>query len=98
MITKEDFMFTVGFQGNAAILDASQKRRYAKLSVSGLLENGLFKPAICLAIASGNEQELETIFNYYNERSSVKLKTPGDLKKVFGISKIPDEIEKIIRI
>ncbi len=98
MLSKEDFMFTVGFQGNAAIVDASQKRMYGNLSVGELLEEGLYKPAICLAVATGSLEDLESIFRFYNEKSSVKLKAPEELKKVFGISKIPDEIDKVIRI
>jgi hypothetical protein len=98
MLNKEDFMFTVGFQGNSAIVDSRQKRKYARLTVPELLEKGLFKPAICSAIAAGNDGDLDKIFIYYNERAWVKLKTRDELLKVFGISKIPEEIEKVINI
>jgi hypothetical protein len=98
MLSREDFMFTVGFQGNSAIIDSHQKRRYANLSLEGLLERGLYKPAICSAIASGKEDDLEKIFIHYNERSQAKLKGREELLKVFGISKMPEEIEKVIRI
>jgi hypothetical protein len=98
VISREDFLFTVGFQGNAAIVDSSQKRKYGKLPTDKLLEKGLFKAALCSAIYNNNEDELELIFRKYNEKSTIKLKMRDDLKKVFGVTKVPDNIDKVIGI
>jgi hypothetical protein len=98
MLSKEDFMFTVGFQGNSAIVDSRMKRRYAKASIDELLKEGLYKPALCASIMDQDEKGLESIITYYNEQTTVKITTIDELKRVFGISKIPDEIEKVIRI
>jgi len=91
-------MYTVGYQGNIAIVDGTSKRKYGKLSVTELMEKGLYKPALCAAIYSKKEEVLEEILSLYNEKALKKLKMPEDLFKVFGVNKFPDEIEKVILV
>jgi hypothetical protein len=105
MMNKEDYMFTVGFQGNAAVVDSVMKRRYGRLSVAELCENGLYKPAICAAIADGkvnglpwDESEMAVIVAHYNANASVSIKAPEEIIGVFGVPALPADIGKIIRV
>jgi len=98
MISRENFMFTVGYQGNAAIVDSISKGRYSKLSVEDLMNKGMFKPALCAALYSGDTELLETVLTLYNEYATKKIPAIDELRKVFGVSKAPSEIEKVMMI
>ena len=98
MISREDFMFTVGYQGNTAIVDGISRRRFSKLSIQGLAEKGMFKPALCAALYSGKTEDLDTVLMLYNQHAAREVTSIDELKKVYGVSKLPDEIEKIIRL
>jgi len=44
---REDFLFTIGYQGDTALVDGSAKRQYGGLSTRELAAKGLLKPAMC---------------------------------------------------
>jgi hypothetical protein len=98
MISREDFMFTVGYQGNTAIVDGVSKRRFGKLHSKELAEKGMFKPALCAALYSGEEEDYALVIEQYNKHATKKIGSVEELKKVFGVSKVPDEIEKVIKL
>jgi hypothetical protein len=98
MIGKEDFAFTVGYQGNTAIVDGRSRKRYGGLSIIELAEQGMYKPALCAALYSGNDEDCEKVLALYNEHSHKKVSTVEELMKVYGVSKLPEEIDKIIQL
>jgi hypothetical protein len=95
MISKEDFIFTIGYQGDTAIVDGSAKRKYKTYSAKQLAENGLFKSAVCHAMYEEDEKELENILEIYNSKTDNKILSAKDLKKVFGVTDIPEGIMKV---
>jgi hypothetical protein len=98
VISRENFMFTVGYQGNSAIVDGTLKRRYGKLSPDELMKKGLFKPALCSAIYSGDKEESNLVLRLYNENAVEKLLSLEDLKRILGVSRVPEDIEKVVVI
>jgi hypothetical protein len=95
MINKEDFIFTIGYQGDTAIVDGSAKKQYHNCNAEQLAENGLFKSAVCFAVYDDDQEELEHILNIYNSKTGFNLSSPAELKKVFGVTDIPEGIEKV---
>jgi len=95
VIKREDFIFTVGYQGETAIVNGELKLLYGKLSSIELAEKGFFKSAICSALYGKNADELEKIFDLYNSKIEKKLNTVDDLKKTFGVTDVPEEITKV---
>mgnify|MGYP006277245099 CR=1 FL=1 len=95
---REDFIFTIGYQGNAAIVDKRAKRQYGKLSTRELAEKGLFKSAFCSALYSGNDDELEDFVAYYREQSGNSDLTVENLKRLFGVFGVPDAVDKLIQV
>ena len=95
MINKEDFIFTIGYQGDTAIVDGSAKGEYKNYSAKQLAENGLFKSAICHALYNEDEKELENVFFVYNSKTDNKISSTFELKKIFGITEIPEGISKV---
>ena len=98
MISREDFMFTTGYQGNTAIVDGSSKRRFGKMGVEELTEKGMFKPALCRAVYDDDEGEKAKVLDLYNSQGDKKIESFDDLKKVLGVTKVPEEIEKTMVI
>ncbi len=94
-MNREDFIFTIGYEGNTAVVDGSLKKRYRALSSHELAESGLFKPALCSAIYSGNKDELEAVLRIYNARAEVRIDSIYAFKRKFGVFEVPEGIGKV---
>ena len=66
MLPREDFVFTIGYDGPAAVVDNQAKRKYGKLSTRELAEKGLFRAAYSSAVYSKDPQELKFVAETYN--------------------------------
>ena len=97
-MTREDFMFTVGYDGDSAVVDMKAKKKYSKMTTMELLEAGFFKPALCSAIYSENPEELNAVLEKYSSFTDKKIDNVEQLKLVIGIQKIPKEIKEIVQI
>jgi len=96
VISREDFTFTIGYRGNTAIVNGSLKRKYSKMSALELAERGMFKQAICYALYTASNEDLESILEMYNEHNENKIQDTEELKRIFGITRIPEEVTKVI--
>ena len=72
-MTREDFIFTVGYDGNSAIVDKKTKRKCSKMTTMELFDAGFFKPALCSAIYSENPDELNSVLEKYNSIAESKI-------------------------
>ena len=95
MIKKLDYIFSIGYQGDTAIVDGKNKKLYGRMSAVELAEQGLYKPAVSSAVYSGDKEEQEKILSIYNERTESSCRSIDDLMKIFGIFKISDQIVKV---
>jgi hypothetical protein len=95
MIKREDFIFTVGYQGETAIVNGELKSGYGKLNSIEFAEKGFFKSAICSALYEKNSGDLEKILDIYNSKVEKKLNTVDDLKKTFGVTDVPEGIARV---
>lgn len=95
---KQDFMFTIGYQGDSAIIDAQARKKFAKLSLQELNEKGLYKPAFCAALFDGDENGMQTVLQAYNEGLGTDYSDIDNLKRLFGVFGVPENIVKTIEI
>jgi hypothetical protein len=98
LISREDFIFTVGFEGNTAIVNAHAKRSFGRLSAKGLAEKGLFKAAVASAVYNKSAQELEEVLAVYNANNAKTLDSGDALKRTFGVLDVIDVIERVIYV
>lgn len=98
MLGREDFVFTIGYEGKAAVVDARAKKRYGKLSTMELAKEGLFRAAFCSALYSGSDDEMREFLDYFNSLSSHKKYDVESAKRLFGVDGIPEGIDKILNI
>jgi len=61
MLSREDFVFTIGYDGPVAVVDRQAKRKYGKLSTRELAGKGLFRAAYSSAVYSGNQEDIKFV-------------------------------------
>lgn len=90
-MTREDFIFTIGFDGNDGVVDKKFKKMYGKLNSEELLKRGFLKPAVCSALYSGDEEEKKMVLKRYNELSGSDFASFKDLENVFGLLELSED-------
>lgn len=94
---REDFVFTIGFHGNAAVVDAKAKRKYGKLGTMELAERGLYRSAFASALYSGDQDEIDEFIRYYCEQIGAQPGGVEEFKRLFGVDEAR-EIAKVIAV
>jgi hypothetical protein len=84
MLSREDFIFTIGYDGPAAVVDGHAKKRYSSLSTRELAEKGLFRAAYSSAIWSKDPKQLETVVEIYNKATGSSVQD-SSLQRLFGV-------------
>ena len=67
VLSREEFVFTIGYDGPAAVVDTRAKKKYGKLSTRELAEKGLFRAAYSSATYSKNPGELKLVAEAYKK-------------------------------
>jgi hypothetical protein len=94
MLSREDFVFTIGYDGPAAVVDSQAKRRYSSLSTRELAEKGLFRAAYSSAIYLQNREELQMVVDMYNKVAGTSYTVDSPLNRLFGV--FPVEVNRSI--
>jgi len=85
MLSREDFIFTIGYDGPVAVVDNQAKKKYGKLSTVELAEKGLFRAAYSSAVFSGGLQ-LEFVAEAYNRLTKHSPVELNALERLFGVT------------
>jgi hypothetical protein len=85
MLSREEFIFTIGYDGPAAVVDSQAKRRYGSLSTKELAEKGLFRAAYSSAVWSNDPKEIDALVEIYNRISGSSLTSASSLDRLFGV-------------
>ena len=84
MLSREDFVFTIGYDGPLAIIDGQARRRYGSLSTKGLIEKGLFRAAYSSAVYSKDAEEVRLVAEAYNRLTGASIDV-NTLDRLFGV-------------
>ncbi|MDZ7794376.1 MAG: hypothetical protein U5P10_12020 [Spirochaetia bacterium] len=95
MMKRDDFVFTIGYQGDTALIDSRARKDFSKLSTEELAERGLWRAAFCSALYAQSEEQMQQVVEKYNQKSGAKLESVNDMKRMLGVFEVPEEIEKI---
>lgn len=98
MVKREDFIFTIGYQEDTAIVDGRARSRYGRQSTRELAEQGLLKPALCSALYSRSADEVEEVRRVFNERSGTDPISVDQLKRTLGVFDLPASIISKVKI
>jgi hypothetical protein len=91
---REDFIFTIGYQGNVAIIDGNAKKKNEGASYKALAEKGLYKAAYCAVLESGDAAALGEFVSFFNARVPGKPYEKEELSRLFGVYGIPEGIRR----
>jgi hypothetical protein len=92
MLSREEFVFTIGYDGPTAVVDGQARRRYGALSTRELAEKGLFRAAYSSAVYSKDAGELDTVIALYNKTAGTSLSASSPLDRLFGV--FPVEVKR----
>jgi len=94
MRSREDFIFTIGYDGPAAVIDGHAKKQYSKLSTKELAEKGLFRAAYSSAVWSDSrnldsrnpqvQKEAEIVAQIYSQKTGTSVSAES-LQRLFGV-------------
>jgi hypothetical protein len=93
-LKREDFIFTIGYDGPSAVVDSQAKRRYGSLSTAGLANKGLFRAAWSSAVYSGDTAEKELVLDAYNKAAGTSYRAENSPDKLFGV--FPVDVKRAI--
>ena len=82
---REDFMFTVGFDGATAVVDGEMRRRYGRSAIGDLLAAGYYRAAACAAIFDDDEAAVRQVIEAFNGASGGALRSRDDVVRLFGV-------------
>jgi len=94
MISREDFIFTIGFEGALAVVDGRAKREFGKLSTMELAKKGLLRAAFSSALYSHNPEEMKAFIVFFNKAAGTSYSDQAELSRLFGV--YLEEITKTI--
>lgn len=94
MLSREDFIFTIGYDGETAIVDGKAKASYGKLTTVELAEAGLFRSAFASAVFSGKPEELQAFASIFNAKAGTSYTTEDDFRRLFGVK--PETIRRVL--
>jgi hypothetical protein len=93
---RDDYVFCIGFEGSAAIVDGRLQRAHAGWTAVRLAEAGLFKAAVAAALYDGSSSDLEAVLALYNAHGNSVVGTVEELKRIFGTAGVPEGVKKVI--
>ena len=93
MLPREDFVFTIGYDGPTAVIDNQAKKKYGKLSTRQLAEKGLFRAAYSSAVFSKDPDELKLVAEiYYRLQNDAKREISQSdiaaMERLFGVTMV----------
>ena len=92
----DDFASTIGYSGITAVVDKQIQKSVS--AVDTLLEKGQYKAAFSKALYDNDTEAQERVLKAYNAASSSDYRSVDELKRLFGVFRVPEKITKVKRI
>jgi hypothetical protein len=84
MLARDNFVFTIGYDGPSAVIDSQAKKRYGALGTRELVEKGLFRAAYSSAVYSKDPAELALVAEAYGRLTGTAVEA-SSLGRLFGV-------------
>ena len=85
MISREDFIFAIGFEAAVAVVDGKAKKEFGKLTTVQLTEKGLYRAAFSSALYSGKQDEMRGFIDSFNAKAGTHYTDAVQLSRLFGV-------------
>ena len=87
MVTREEAVASIGFDGNAALVDKSMKKKYSAMNTADLAGAGFFRAATISALYSDDPSELDLVADSYNRLSGSSYAAEA-MPRLFGVARV----------
>lgn len=91
-VKRGDFVCTIGYQGDTAIVDGDARKKYGKMRAEELLAEGLYRSAFCAALY---DDEIESFLPTFREVTGMAIDSAEMLHRMYGVFGTPDAITKV---
>lgn len=95
IMKREQFCFTIGYNGDEAIVDKQAMVRYGKKTSRELADGGLFKSALSAALFDDDREGVDYVLRLFNEKSGSSVADVDGLIKVLGVIPSWNDISKV---
>jgi hypothetical protein len=85
MLSLDEKAFTIGFEGNTALVDKGSLASNQGLDPLALARKGLFRPAFAKALYAGDEAAIAAVMAAYNEMAGSAYKDKESFARLFGV-------------
>jgi len=92
---REDYIFSIGFDGNKAIVDKKARSGFKNLDTRALADRGMFKVAYRGAVYDEDQAGADYVLARFNEVSPIRYDNSEQLMLVFGVQAPSDDITRI---
>ncbi|MCG8453245.1 MAG: hypothetical protein MI717_08700 [Spirochaetales bacterium] len=89
---RDDYVFSIGFDGSTAIVDKRSRSRHKGKNAQQLADDGQFKAAYRMTVFDHDVKAADDVLAAFNAVSPVKYAQSSDLAKVFGVQPPSDGI------
>jgi hypothetical protein len=88
MLSREDFTFTIGYDGASAIVDGRARKQYGKLSAMELAEEGLYRAAFASVFydREKNPAQVKEFIDFFNAKAGTSYTKAEELQRLFGVN------------
>lgn len=93
-MTRNAFVFCIGYNGGTAIVDRKLEAQFGRLGTRELFAQGLYKPAVASAIFAKNAEDLEWIRQQYSAVTGRELRDVDALRRTVGVGEVYGTIQK----
>ena len=93
-MTRNAFVFCIGYNGGTAIVDRKLEGQYGRLGTRELFAQGLYKPAVASAIFAKSDEDLKWILQEYSRVTGKELRDVDALKRTVGVGEVYQTILK----
>jgi len=88
VLSREDFVFTIGYDGPTAVVDKEAKKKYGKFSTRELAEKGFFRAACSSAVYSKNPEELGIVAEAFFGAGNPPQTGFDAMERLFGVTMV----------
>ncbi|MCQ2603887.1 MAG: hypothetical protein MJ215_02440 [Spirochaetia bacterium] len=85
-MTREDFVFTIGYDGECAVIDKKARKQYGNLKTEELFDIGLVKASVRSAVFSKDPDEKRLVLEKYNGKAGRSAEDFSQLQSFFGVT------------
>lgn len=88
---RDDFVWTIGYQDDVAIVDGPARKKYRNKPAEDLLEAGMYRAAFCAAVYDG---VAEDFLPRFVEKTGIRADSVEYLQRLYGVFGIPEGVRK----